>query len=237
MSGSRLTETQLTESQAAETQAAEIQPSQFRTGTGTAALAPAFLVSAAPAPGPGATGFGWPLRLLGCVLALLATDPTAWASRPPIDLLLPLLAAAGGFFGAAPVLARPVISGFRLRNRIARHRATVFAVGCVVLLTLHRPPDWLAGCEVVLLLTYLVSVDAAAAGPPGARTARRPWALLAAYASALLVFAAALLPVTDSGAWARLAAAVAVVASGAATAAVLRPTRADRPNRADGAGR
>ncbi|MEY9963559.1 hypothetical protein ABIA33_001592 [Streptacidiphilus sp. MAP12-16] len=182
----------------------------------------------APAPAPEAAqlwavpsrsrDLEWSVRLLGCAIAVLVTDPTAWLSRPPIDLLLPLLAVVGAWFAAPPLTARPVASGFRWYTRLARHRNTAFAVGCVLLAAANRPPGWLAACDTALLLTYLLCVDAVAAGPPGARLVRRPLALLTAYGASALVLTAALLPVAATGTWARLLAALALGASGAAVA-------------------
>jgi hypothetical protein len=173
------------------------------------------------APAPAASS-GRPVRLLGCLLAVLVTDPTVWASRPPVLQLLPVAAFVGAFWAAAPLTARPVLQGFRWYRRLARHRNTAFAVCCVALATLHQPPPWLAACDAALLLTYLVCVDAAAAGPPGARLLRRPPALLAAYGATALVFAAAVLPVSTAGTWGRVVAALAVAAASTALAVALR---------------
>lgn len=166
-----------------------------------------------------------PLRLIGVLLAVLVTDPAAWFHRPPVDLVLPLLAGGAAWFAAVPVTARPVATGFRWRTRLARHRNSAFAVGCVLLAAANPPPVWLAGCETALLLSYLIALDAVTAGPPAARLLRRPLPLLAAYAASAAVFAAALLPVAPAGGWSRLVAAVALAGAGAALLAALAARR------------
>jgi hypothetical protein len=162
-----------------------------------------------------------PVRLLGVLGAVLATDPPGWADRPRLQLVLPLALAMGAWFAATPVSARPVATGYRWFQRLARHRNTAFAAICVLVAALNPPPTWLAACEVALLLSYLVLLDSIVAGPPAARLLRSPWTLSAAYCAAAVVLAAAVLPVAPSGAWARLAAAVALVAAAAAVTAAL----------------
>ncbi|MEY9842363.1 hypothetical protein [Streptacidiphilus sp. EB103A] len=159
-----------------------------------------------------------PVQLLGCALALLVTDPTAWAGRPLPDLVVPLFALAAACYAAAPLAARPVATGYRWFARLARHRNTAFAVLCIVLAATDPPPAWLAAVDAVLLLTYLLAVDAVAAGPPGLRLLRRPVTLLAAYGGTAAVLAAALLPTTPLGPSARLFAALALAAAGGAVA-------------------
>ena len=83
------------------------------------------------------------------------------------------------------------------------------------------PPDWLAACDAAVLLSYLLCVDAVAAGPPGARLIRRPSTLLAAYAATALVLAAAFLPTTSAGSWSRLVAALALAGAGIAVVAAM----------------
>lgn len=168
-----------------------------------------------------ARGVEWPVRLLGCALALLVTDPPAWSGRSAADLVLPLLALAGALLAAAPLTARPVAVGFRWHARLLRHRNTAFVVGCLVLAAFDPPPGWLAACDAAVLLTYLLCVDAVTAGPPGARLLRRPLSLLTAYAATGLVLAAAFLPTTSAGPWSRLVAAVALGGAGIAVVAAM----------------
>jgi hypothetical protein len=167
------------------------------------------------APGP---TLDRPAQLLGCVLALLVTNPAAWAGRPATDLVVPLFALAAAFFAAAPLTARPVATGYRWHARLSRHRNTAFAVMCIVLAAVDPPPAWLAAVDSILLLTYLLAVDAVVAGPPGLRLLRRPLTLLAAYGGTAAVLSAALLPTTPLGPTARLLAALALAAAGGAVA-------------------
>jgi hypothetical protein len=170
------------------------------------------------AAGPAGPALDRPVQLLGCALALLVTDPTAWAGRPNGDAVLPLLALAAAVFAAAPLAARPVADGYRWHARLSRHRNTAFAVMCVVLAATDPPPAWLAAVDAVLLLTYLLAVDAVTAGPPGLRLLRRPLTLLAAYGGTAAVLAAALLPTTPLGPSARILAALALTTAGTAVA-------------------
>jgi hypothetical protein len=94
-------------------------------------------------------------------------------------------------------------------------------VMCVVLAATDPPPGWLAAVDAALLLTYLLAVDAVAAGPPGLRLLRRPLTLLAAYGATALVLAAALLPTTAMGPSSRLLAALALGAAAAAVAVAM----------------
>ncbi|QMU75780.1 hypothetical protein GXW83_08545 [Streptacidiphilus sp. PB12-B1b] len=177
---------------------------------------------AAPsAPGGPFGGPEWPLRLLGCVLALAVTDPAGWFSGSLGRLLLPVFAIAGAVAAAGPMTARPVVRDSRLRAQIPRHRNTLFVVGCVVLAALIPPPGWLAACDTALLLCYLLSLDAVVGGPSALRLLRRPLVLVAFFGSSALVLAAALLPVGTAGPWARLLAALAIAASTASVAAAL----------------
>jgi hypothetical protein len=193
--------------------------------------------SPVPAPGPvPALGADWAfvpagndalrkpggfVRLLGVALTVLVTDPTTWLSRSTAGLVLTLLAAVVAWFAALPLTARPVALGFHWRTRLVRHRNTAFAVLCVLLAAVNRPPDWLAACDAALLLGYLLLVDAVAAGPPGARLLRRPVALGCAFGSSGVALAAALVPVSPSGPWVRILAAVALIGAAAAVIAAL----------------
>lgn len=172
----------------------------------------------------------WGLRLLGVPLALAVTDPAGWFSGSPARLLLPLFAVLGALAGAGPVAARPVVSDTRWRRQLVRYRNSLFTAGCVLFAALIPPPGWLAACDTVLLLSYLLLLDAFVGGPPAAGLLRRPLALLSLYAGSGVVLAAALVPVDATGAWARLIAALAIAASGAGVLAALRLRgRAARP--------
>ena len=164
----------------------------------------------------------WTLRLLGALLGLAVSDPVGWFSDFPGRLLLPLGALLGALAAAGPMAARPVVRDARWRRQLGRHRNTLFTAGCVLLAALLPPPGWLAACDVALLLSYLLLLDASVGGPPAARLLRRPLALLSVYAGCAVVLAAALVPVAATGAWARLVAALAIAASGAGVLAALR---------------
>lgn len=174
----------------------------------------------APVAGP-----AQPARLLGIVVALVVTDPSSWASRPLPDLVVPAFAALAAWFAATPLTARPVALGFRWHTRLSRHRNTAFAVLCVLLAAVYQPPTWLAACDTALLLSYLLAVDAAAAGPPAVRLLRRPLVLLCAYGASAVALCAALLPVAPTGSWARLLASVALVGAAGAVIAALTARR------------
>ena len=174
-----------------------------------------------PAPADAARSQGAFVRLLGLAVALLVTDPTGWVSRSLPGLALTLAVAVVGWFAATPLTARPIALGFTWRARLTRHRNTAFAVLCVLVAAVHRPPDWLAACDAALLLSYLLLLDAVAAGPPAARLLRRPLALGCAYGSSGVVLAAALVPVAPTGPWVRLLAAVALAGAAAAVLTAL----------------
>ena len=168
-----------------------------------------------------ATDLGWPLRLLGCLIAVAVSDPTAWFGGSALRLLLPLCALAVAYVAAAPLSARPTGGDFRWRIQLLRHRNTAFVLGSVLVAAVNRPPGWLAAVDTALLLGYLLLLDAVVSGPPGLRLLRRPAVLLAAVGASALVLAGALLPVHGGGAWARLLAALALIAAVATAAAVL----------------
>ena len=214
------------------------------------APAPAPVPAPVPAPGPavpppptapgGATpeadlwasprpadDLAWPMRLLGCLIAVAVSDPTAWFAGSALRLLLPLCALAAAYVAAPPLSARPTGGDFRWRIQLLRHRNTAFVLGSVLVAAVNRPPGWLAAVDTALLLGYLLLLDGVVAGPPGARLLRRPRALLAAVGASALVLAAALLPVHGGGAWARLLAALALIAAVATAATVLRLRRTD----------
>lgn len=163
----------------------------------------------------------WPLRLLGCVVAAAVTDPPGWLAGSPSRLLEPLLAVLAACFAAVPMAGRPVATDSRWPARLSRHRNTLFLVGCVLLAAAIPPPAWLACCDTALLLGYLLGLDAVVGGPPAVRMLRRPLTVPAVVGSTALVLAAALVPVSATGAWARLLAAVAIAVSGGCVAGAL----------------
>ena len=167
------------------------------------------------------------MRLLGCLIAVAVSDPTAWFAGSALRLLLPLCALAAAYVAAPPLSARPTGGDFRWRIQLLRHRNTAFVLGSVLVAAVNRPPGWLAAVDTALLLGYLLLLDGVVAGPPGARLLRRPRVLLAAVGASALVLAAALLPVHGGGAWARLLAALALIAAVATAATVLRLRRTD----------
>lgn len=156
------------------------------------------------------------VRLLAALLAFAATDPAGLAGSAPVQhALIAAVAAVIGFYAGAPVTSRPVIRDFRSLGRIARHRATVLALGCLLLMAVLTPPAWLAALDAALLLGYLLAADAVAGGPPAHRDLRGTPAAAAVVATGV-VLAVALAPIHHAahGGWARLGAAalIAVVA-------------------------
>ncbi|MEU3461527.1 hypothetical protein ABZ721_16495 [Streptomyces sp. NPDC006733] len=175
----------------------------------------------------------WPMRGLGVALALAACDPRIGASPTPAEVVPPLAAVALACWAAPPLVRRPVQYSARRTALLSQHRNTVFAVGCVVLAAFSTPPVWLASCVAALLLTYLLIVDACAAGPAGIRQLRARHVPLAAYGASGLVLFAAFAP-SDGSAWGPAVAAVAVgaVAFAVGTALWPRGPRAPRLPRA-----
>lgn len=164
----------------------------------------------------------WPIRGLGIALALAACDPALSTHMTPADVLPPAAAIALAWWAAPPLVRRPVQYSARKAALLAQHRNTVFAVACVVLAAFSTPPVWLASCVAALLLTYLLIVDACAAGPAGIRQLRARHIPAAAYGASALVLFAAFAP-ADSGAWGPAVAAAAVCAVAYAVGAALWP--------------
>ncbi|MDF9815117.1 hypothetical protein [Streptomyces sp. SPB162] len=142
----------------------------------------------------------WPVRGLGIALALAACDPAVTASPTPGHVLPPLAAVALAWWAAPPLVRRPVRYSARKAVLLSQHRNTVFAVSCVVLAAFSTPPVWLASCVAALLLTYLLIVDACAAGPAGLRQLRSRHIPLTAYGASALVLFAAFAP-SDGSSW------------------------------------
>lgn len=159
--------------------------------------------------------------LLGVALALTATDPAELAQRGPVYWLMTLAAMVAAIWAAPVVAQRPAMSAVHWNTQLARHRNTVFAVGCTIIAGLNDPPAWLIGVDAALLLTYLLAVDALAAGPIGIRQLRRGVAPLAAAAASAVTLLGAAAPVDSGAVWGRIVAAVAVAAAGVAAGAAL----------------
>jgi len=120
--------------------------------------------------------------------------------------------------------ARPVLTSMRLRTVAARRRTTVLPAAAIAVAAATGPAVWLVVCIAALLLAYLLVTDPWTAGvtaPPG-----RPQATpaLAAAAATAVVLLAAQAPVAGTS-WARLPAALAIVATAACLVLVLRIRR------------
>jgi hypothetical protein len=170
-------------------------------------------------------------RGLGLALALAAADPANLAHAGALleagivrAVLLGLMGLAA-WFTAAPVVARPVTGDHRWASALSRHRNTVLAVGFVVAVALGDPPVWMMVCDAGLLLAYLLFVDAAAGGPPGAAQLRDWPAVAAAVAATGLVLAGATVSVATADSWARATAALLVLAVGTGVALTVRRRR------------
>jgi hypothetical protein len=154
-------------------------------------------------------------RLLGTALAVAAGDPdrlSRGSSRPGETVLLAVLAAVAWF--AAPMTdQRPASSALRPSELAWRRRNTLLAAGAVVVAALTDPPLWDAACVTALLIAYLLATDAWTNGVT-ARAPRRPRAGTAAgcAAACALVLLVARVPF-DHTSWARLPAALAVLAT------------------------
>ncbi|NEA57852.1 hypothetical protein G3I60_27765 [Streptomyces sp. SID13666] len=168
-----------------------------------------------------------PVRGLGVALALAACDPAVTGSPTMGDVLTPLAAVVLAWWAAPPLVRRPVQYSARKAALLSQHRNTVFAVGCVVLAAFSAPPVWLASCVTALLLTYLLIVDACAAGPAGIRQLRSRHIPLTAYGASGLVLFAAFAP-SDGSAWGPAVAVSAVCAAAYAVGTALWPRRPRR---------
>jgi hypothetical protein len=149
-----------------------------------------------------------PIRVLGALLLVGALDPARWPHYLCPQWFFGVIAAAAGLWAGAPVVRRPVMDSHRLTDRMVRHRNTLLAAVSALLAALQSPPVWLMAVQTLLLLGYLMVVDAsvAAARSPRAQLNQA----LCALGAAALVLLAAIAPVTG-GWWGRFVAAVAVL--------------------------
>jgi hypothetical protein len=170
--------------------------------------------------------------LLGVVLALTVTDPTQLAKRGAIGWFLTAVVIVAAIWAAPVVAQRPAVEAVHWSSQLARHRNTVFAAGCVIIAGFDNPPVWLMAVDAALLLTYLLAVDALAAGPIGIRQLRRGVAPLAAAAASAVTLLGAEAPVNSGAIWGRVVAAVAVAAAAlaAGTALWIRQQSGAQPN-------
>ncbi|MFE0463111.1 hypothetical protein ACFW1A_28035 [Kitasatospora sp. NPDC058965] len=161
-----------------------------------------------------------PTRLVGVALVVAACDPMARADPRPVDLVVPALAAGFAWWAAPPVPGRPAAATSRVHLQLARHRNTVLAVVAVALAALLQPGVLLAVALTVLLLGYLLLVDARS----HARVPLGPGPTAAACAASLLVLLAALAP-AQSSPGARLFAALGIAVAALSVGATLYERR------------
>ncbi|MEY9876162.1 hypothetical protein ABH931_005672 [Streptacidiphilus sp. MAP12-33] len=170
-------------------------------------------------------------RGLGVAMAVAAADPVnlvhaSWVlGAVVVRLIVLILMGAVAWFTAPPVVARPVTGDPRWASQLSRHRNTVLAVGFVVAVALGAPPVWMMACDAALLLAYLLFVDAAAGGPPGAAQLRDWPGLATAVAATGLVLTGATVSVATADSWARATAGVLVLVVGAGLALSVRRRR------------
>lgn len=166
----------------------------------------------------------WPNRTalaLGLALALAAVDPTKLAQRDPVGWLLTVAVLVGAIWAAPVVAQRPASASVHWNNQLVRHRNTIFAVGCTIIAGTGDPPVWLMAVDAALLLAYLLTVDALAAGPVGIRQLRRGVAPAAAAVASAVTLLGARAPVDSGAVWGRVVAAIAVAAAAVAAGAAL----------------
>jgi hypothetical protein len=163
-----------------------------------------------------------PIRVLGALLLVGALDPARWPDYLCPQWFFGVIAAVAGLWAGAPVVRRPVMDSHRWADQLRRHRNTLLAAASALLAALQSPPVWLMAVQTLLLLGYLMLVDASVAAARSPR-AQLNQALCAA-AAAALVLLAAVAPVTG-GWWARFVAALAVLGTLALVYAALRLRR------------
>lgn len=159
--------------------------------------------------------------VLGIALAVAVTDPATLVERGPVAWLFTAAAMVGAAWAAPVIAQRPAVTAVHWFTQLSRHRNTVFAVGCTIIAGFAEPPLWLAIVDVALLLAYLLTVDALAAGPIGIRQLRRGVAPSAAAIASAVALLGAHAPVNAGAVWGRVVAAVAVAAAALAAGAAL----------------
>ena len=159
--------------------------------------------------------------LLGLALALSATDPSKIGQRNPVGWLLTVAVLVGAIWSAPIVARRPASTAVHWTGQLTRHRNTVFGVACVIIAGFGNPPVWQIVVDAALLLAYLLTVDAFAAGPIGIRQLRRSIVPAAAAVASAVALLAAHAPVDSGAVWGRAVAAVAVAAAAVAAGAAL----------------
>ena len=168
-------------------------------------------------------------RFLGTALAVAACDPAAAFHHSALATAMVVLVALVAWWAAPMVDERPVQTSVRWGALARRRRTTVLAAGSVVLAAWTQPPVWLAACVTVLLLAYLLATDTWTAGvtaTPDVRVTGAP--ALAAAAACALVFLASCAPLAHTS-WARLPAALAVVATATCLVLALRHRGTEQP--------
>jgi hypothetical protein len=160
-------------------------------------------------------------RCLGAALALAACDPPATVHAPVVVKVLVVIAAALAWWAAPMVDERPAQTSMRWAALAVRRRTTLLAAASVAVAALTGPPVWTAACVAVLLLAYLLVTDPWAGGVTAPAGPRPAGPASAAAAACALVFLAAEVPLSDTS-WARLPAALAVVATTSCLALALR---------------
>lgn len=173
----------------------------------------------------------WAARGLGAAMAVAASDPAGLVHAgyllvsSVVRLILLAVMVLIAWFGAPPVVARPVSDDPRWASKLSRHRNTALAVGFLLAVAIGSPPTWMMFCDAALLLAYLLFVDAAAGGPPGAAQLRDWPLLVAAVAAQGLVLVGAVVSVATADSWARATAAVLVLAVGVGVTLSVRRRR------------
>ncbi|MGW2248587.1 hypothetical protein ACWCXH_00070 [Kitasatospora sp. NPDC001660] len=167
------------------------------------------------------------LRGTGAALALAAVGLPG--SGGATDRFGPAAAVAvtGLALWAAPPPDGPPRRSASWPARLAATRTTVLATGSVLLAALGEPPVWQALAVTVLLIGYLLLLDAFG---PRRRTVR-PASAVAAVTACLLVLPVAFAP-TGAGEWSRPIALLGLTAAACGVALALRPA----PRSADDAG-
>ncbi|SFE51835.1 hypothetical protein SAMN05216251_103376 [Actinacidiphila alni] len=166
-----------------------------------------------------------PARFLGTALALAACDlPAATGTSPGARVFLLVVVGCAAWWAAPMTDARPAQYALRRRGIAARRRPTVLAAASVVAAAATDPPTWLAVCVAALFLAYVLITDDWIMGSTAPRAARAPAPLLTAAAASALTFVCATVPVASTS-WARLPAALALAATAACLAMVMRGRR------------